>query len=313
MFGIAAVAAAITLAAPQEAPPTPQAVPAQSAPSTQLSDVVVERDALRDLIRTFVDEVADPLPGYGPARWDGRVCVRVVYLRPELARFMVDRIYAVARRAGLRTGAAGCRPNILIVAAADGEEMARAMVDARPGLFLTHVSGANRQSADLDEFQAADSPVRWWHISLPVNADTGQAAVRLPGQGPGVSSGETGSRLRTELQNDLQRVFIIVDFNRASGSTIRQLSDYVAMVSLAQIDPDADPSAFDTILNLFDGRPAPPELTTWDRDYLRALYDARLDQRQPNAQLEAVARTMLRNRQTEAEAGPQEQGAQVQR
>ncbi|KQY91767.1 hypothetical protein ASD25_18850 [Brevundimonas sp. Root1423] len=280
-------AAAIALGAPQTAPQQP----------TQLPDVTVENRPLEEIVRTFVDEVADPLPGFGPARWDRRLCVGVAYLRPPLARFMVQRVGEIAREIGVETGSPGCRPNVLVVAAADGDEMARAMVGARSSLFLTNVTGANRSRSALEAFQAADEPVRWWHISLPVNTYSEQAAVSLPGGAPGASSGETGSRLRTELRNDLQRVFVIVDFNRASGTSIGPLSDYVAMVALAQVNPDADTSGYDTILNLFDGPGAPSGLTDWDRSYLQALYDAHLDQQQPGAQLEAVTRVMARTRQ----------------
>lgn len=293
MAGLISLAAvAIALGSPQTAPQQP----------TQLPDVTVENRPLEEIVRTFVDEVADPLPGFGPARWDRKLCVGVAYLRPPLARFMVQRVGQVAREIGVETGSPGCRPNVLVVAAADGEEMARAMVSARSSLFLTNVTGANQSRSDLEAFQAADQAVRWWHISLPVNTYTEQAAVRLPGGGPGESSGETGSRLRTELRNDLQRVFIIVDFNQASGTSIQQLSDYVAMVALAQVNPDAETSRYDTILNLFGGPGAPSGLTDWDRSYLQALYDAHLDQRQPGAQLEAVTRIMARTRQETPES-----------
>jgi hypothetical protein len=289
---ISLAAVAIALGSPQTAPQQP----------TQLPDVTVENRPLEEIVRTFVDEVADPLPGFGPARWDRKLCVGVAYLRPPLARFMVQRVGQVAREIGVETGSPGCRPNVLVVAAADGEEMARAMVSARSSLFLTSVTGANQSRSDLEAFQAADLAVRWWHISLPVNTYTEQAAVRLPGGGPGESSGETGSRLRTELRNDLQRVFIIVDFNQASGTSIQQLSDYVAMVALAQVNPDAETSRYDTILNLFGGPGAPSGLTDWDRSYLQALYDANLDQRQPGAQLEAVTRLMARTPQETPES-----------
>jgi hypothetical protein len=55
-------------------------------------------------------------------------------------------------------------------------------------------------------------------------------------------------------------------------TTWRQLADYLAVVSLAQIDPKTDPRQFDSILNLFSN-PAPCSgLTDWDLKYLQALY-----------------------------------------
>ena len=56
------------------------------------------------------------------------------------------------------------------------------------------------------------------------------------------------------------------------GTTWQQLADYLAVVSLAQINPDADLAAFDSILNLFSNPNAYSGLTDWDRSYIRALY-----------------------------------------
>ena len=53
------------------------------------------------------------------------------------------------------------------------------------------------------------------------------------------------------------------------------LTDHdIAMVSLAQIDPDADTSAYASILNVFNDPDAADSLTQWDTAYLAGLYDA---------------------------------------
>ncbi|GAA0638214.1 hypothetical protein [Brevundimonas lenta] len=291
MIGLISVAAAaLALSAPQDAPP-----------QTTLPDVVVEGRNLEELVRGFVEEVGAPVGDYGPARWDRSVCIGVVNLRRELAQQMIDRMSAVALEVGLEPGQPGCRPNVLVIAAADGGEMARALVEARPGLFLTHVSGANQSRSELADFQATDRPVRWWHISLPVDSDTGQAAVRMPGYGPAATGNTFASRLRTGIQSDLQRVFIIVDFNRAGGANLIQISDYVAMVALAQIDPDAQTAGYDTVLNLFGSPETLPRITDWDLSYLRALYSAELDQARANAQSNEVARGMARDQRRDGD------------
>jgi len=43
-------------------------------------------------------------------------------------------------------------------------------------------------------------------------------------------------------------------------------------VALAQVDPQANPSDFDSILNVFQNPAAYSGLTDWDRSYLKALY-----------------------------------------
>ncbi len=69
------------------------------------------------------------------------------------------------------------------------------------------------------------------------------------------------------------------------------------MVAMAQIDPEAETAAYDTVLNLFDAPGEVSGLTDWDRSYLAALYDAELNRRSPNQQGGEVAGLMLRDRQ----------------
>jgi hypothetical protein len=71
----------------------------------------------------------------------------------------------------------------------------------------------------------------------------------------------------------LQNVIIVVDSTKLNGTTWQQLADYLSVVSLAQVDPDASPAAYDSILNLFSNPAAYSGLTDWDRSYVRALYE----------------------------------------
>jgi hypothetical protein len=285
-----AVAMILALSSPQTTPPqTPQGQ------ITPLEDVVVEGRSREEVARSFVDAIADPLPGRGPSRWDRSVCIGVANLREDVSQYMVDRISEIARQVGLTAGEPGCRPDVLIVATDNGNAMAGALVEARPRLFNTGMSGTNQSRAALREFQENDDPVRWWHVSLPVDSETGLPATQIPGYGPSTINVFSASRLRTQVQNDLQRVFIIVDFSRAGAVDVVQLSDYLAMVALAQVDPDAQTGSFDTVLNLFEVPSAPPSLTDWDKSYLRALYTAELDRTSPGAQRGEVAAGMVRD------------------
>lgn len=67
------------------------------------------------------------------------------------------------------------------------------------------------------------------------------------------------------------------------------LSDYVALVSLAQFQMDGDTSSFSTVLNLFDeGADRSAGLTQWDRDYLKSLYNADQDRARLSQQVRQV-------------------------
>jgi hypothetical protein len=152
----------------------------------------------------------------------------------------------------------------------------------------------HRGFAGLDQFAASDQAIRWWHLSLPVDARTGMPAIELPnGQGAPVINVAGPSRIHSGIRDALQRVFIIVDSTKLNGTTWQQLGDYLAVVSLAQIDLATDPASFDSILNLFTNPAAYSGLTDWDRTYVRALYQ--FDQeRNPKLQRGALTGEMLR-------------------
>jgi hypothetical protein len=69
-------------------------------------------------------------------------------------------------------------------------------------------------------------------------------------------------------------VYVFVDRAQLNGASERQLADYVAMVSLAEIKSPAHFGDTPTILKLFDARPqaAPEGLSDWDREFLKILY-----------------------------------------
>ncbi len=257
---------------------------AQSAPeadaqaTTELEYVVVQGRRIDERVRGFIDEVAAAPAGRGPARWRDNICVGVANLKREAAQYLADRVSEVAIDIGLEPGEPGCQPNILIIGTDDGAGMARGLVSARRNVFWPGGSGMSRSRAALEAFQANDHPIRWWHISLPVDSQTGALAVRLPGENPPTVARTTPGRLRTTIRNDLGRVIIIVDMSKADGLDLRQIADYAAMVAFAQVDPDADTQDYDSILSLFRRPQTTPNLTEWDMGYLKALYSAELNQ-----------------------------------
>ena len=270
---------------------------AQETPETRVEDIVVLGTPLREQVETFADTVVAPPHGRGPARWSARsgICVGVVNLQRDAAQAMADRVSEVALDLGLPIGEPGCSPNILIIATDDSPTLTAALVERSPNAFRPLYSGSSRSRLQLRRFIESDAPVRWWHVSLPVNSETGAVAVRLPGYDP-PRTGVMASRLTTVIQNDLRRAYVIIDIDQAENVSFRQLSDYVAMVAFAQIDPDADLSGFPTILNVFDNPTIAFGLTDWDQSYLGSLYGAELNRSNPNAQSGAVAALMFRER-----------------
>ncbi|WP_428151268.1 hypothetical protein [Brevundimonas sp.] len=292
------IAATLAMSAPQ---PQPQDIPDTS---TRLEDIEVTGRPLEALIREFVDDVAAPNAGRNLARWDRGVCVGAANLQAETAQYLVDRISTVAEDLDLRPGQPGCTPNILIIASADPTTLTAELIERSPLSFRPGGSGMDRGGARLRDFRDSDRPVRWWAVSIPTDSETGQRAVRLPGDcsgncgsiynyAPNISV-SSASRLSTQIVDDLNRVIVVVDVNKLEGVSALQLADYVAMVSLAQIDPTADTEAYATILNVFDAPETAQTLTDWDLAYLRGLYGSQRTQALPGANRSEVASTIRR-------------------
>lgn len=302
----AATAAAAQDVAPAAAPPI-EAPAAPEIDPAQQGDVVIARGRrmsevgpeLEDYVSEFVGQIAAPPPGAGYARWQRRVCVGVYNLEADPAQYIVDRVSQAAMDVGLDPGDPGCNPDVLVVFTLDGKAMASHMVETQPLMFrpVGGEGGVQLGFDALDRFASSDRAIRWWHVSMPTDPRTGQPAIRLPiGDGaPPVltDGGGGGSRIYRQLRDDLMYALIIVDATKLTEVTWEEIGDYIAFVSLAQIDPDAAPEAFDSILNLFANPTAYSGLTDWDRNYLRALYSFD-QQRQPRVQTVELINEMAR-------------------
>lgn len=278
----------------------PAPAPVQEPDVASVADIeVVGRTP--EQVQAFIRDVTAAPPRQRLARWNRSLCVGVSNLERRYAQFMIDRIAVVAADLGLDSGEPGCRPNVIIVAASDAEALARAQVADDPSGFRP-VSGVSDLGAQaLERFQTTQAPVRWWHVSVPVLIDTNELAVELDG---GRVMGKTGpeplmvatrdpTRLRAVTRDDLDRVTIIIDVAKVGRIGFGALSDYVAMVALAQVAPDADTAPYDTILNLFSEGPVRPAgLSRWDRDYLASLYAIRTDRPRATQQAQDIARAM---------------------
>ncbi len=305
----ALLATAVLLGSNPGSTPTLQAPPAapqqvQDPEAVELEDVTVVGRSLTDLIRGFTTEVAEPNRFRGLARWDTRICVSAVNLRVDTAQYLIDRVSTIAEDVGLEAGEPGCKPNLVIVATDDGGALARQLVSERRRAFRMGGSGMDRGKVALEDFQETDRPVRWWQMSLPIDSQTGGRAFRIPGECRDSCSSPFdyapviaiagASRLRTQIVDNIIRSIVIVDIDDVAGLTTQQLADYVALVSLAQIDPDADTRAYSSILNVFDDRESVSELTGWDRAYLRGLYDAQRNRLNGRSNLTEVVGSIQR-------------------
>jgi hypothetical protein len=279
--------AAVLLSARGFTQDAPQAAPSAAPPKVEapppVDEVVVRgrrmseiESDLRVFVQQFIGSVTAPVEGRGYARWNRRVCIGVHnLLTADAAQYIVDRISQQAADVGLQPGEPGCRPNVVIIFTTDAKQLATYLVTNRIRLFLPGMgrSGMNLSREALDAFAKSEKPVRWWDVSIPVDPHTGGRAIRLSEDDSAPTIAVEGpSRIHSGTRDELQQVIIIVDGTKLHGTTWQQLADYLAVVSLAQVNPDADLTAFDSILNLFSNPMAYSGLTDWDRSYMRALY-----------------------------------------
>ena len=257
--------------------PASQAQVQSQAPNQDAIEEVVVRGQrmseiefdLPDYVREFIGQVAALPPGAGHARWRNTVCVGVYNLAETQAHYIADRISALALDVGLEPGEPGCRPEVMIMFTVDADELAVSMVEENPRLFRPGGPVCCMQLGldALEDFKQSDAPVRWWHVSMPVDALMGQRAISMPQDGIGnypVTNVEGPSRIHSGIVDKLYRVVIIVDATKLRGTTWQEIGDYLAVISLAQINPKADPTKFDSILNLFSNPSAYSGLTDWD-------------------------------------------------
>lgn len=256
----------------------PMSAMAQTAPDEN-EEVVVRAEGVEEAIRSFVGAVTVEAGQTDQiATWGGRLCIGVMGLRTPQAQAVIDRVAIRAAALNVTLGEPGCPPNLLIIFTTDSDRVARVLVDEyRRVLGYFSTDGATRGRSAMEDFAATPRPVRWWHVSNAAD-DSGAVAVnRTIGGPPAVSTSAGGSRIENPTHQTFTRAFIVVDSARVAGVRIDALSDYISMAALAQLDPDADTSAYPTILNAFrDGAATNAELTLtdWDQSYLTGLYSS---------------------------------------
>lgn len=267
---------------------------AQTPPASGSNKVVIEAQRPEEAVRDFVAEIgANASPdGANLARWDRKVCVGVVNVTAAYAQKLIDQVSLVALAVGLDPGEPGCKPNVLIMADTNGDELAARLIKDSPKAFRPEPNGASHLGrTQLRKFEKSNAPVRWWHVSQTVLVDTGQSAmeamsVRVRG----------ASRLRNNVREDLHHAIIILDTKRIGSVSFSSLADYVAMVALAQVDADADMREHPSILNLFNAEKGDrtARMTQWDLDYLISLYTTRGDASTAKAEARHIARGMMK-------------------
>lgn len=215
------------------------------------------------------------------ARWVEPLCPHVQGLSRDLGARVEARVRVVAEQAGIKLGKRGCEGNLMIAFVKQGEAVVK-QVAARSPDMLKDVTPAHR--AYLYD---GKTPIRWWHVTQMRTKDGMRDIgndvppfVRLDGPGGPQLGGNVHTQYRssiagTQMVRVLRAATVIVDVDDAEGKALDSVTDFAALVGLAEIKP-SDPPPAGSVLGLFTVGGS-KELTPLDQTFLRTLYKLPLD------------------------------------
>jgi hypothetical protein len=214
-------------------------------------------------------------------RWNTPVCPLVAGLPKDRGEFILWRISQVASAAHVPLAGEHCNANMFVIVTPVPDELLERWWRKNPRLYDTH-SGMGH----VNDFLHDKHPIRSWYnasftdaAGAPVTSDSVLASLG-GGMGTSIFMGVPESReyRATRLQynavQSLSSVIIMVDERRIADFNLAQVGDYVALLGLAEIQPDAALGDTPSILRLFRHPDSlPPGLSAWDEALLYGLYN----------------------------------------
>ncbi|PIB92200.1 hypothetical protein [Caulobacter sp. FWC2] len=257
----------------------PMAAVAQDAPPL-VSDTLVVKSANRARTMNYV-RAATELSNGMVSRRSPQLCPVVAGAGKIVDDYVRSRLRQIAGDVGLRFETQKCYPNLMI------------LFSREPELMLDQARRRGKIRYDtislprIDRFKANTNPVRWLSYTGEVPAygdissgDTDIRAMRAP-----------DSHILQPVASRLHYSLVVVDARKTDGVEIGALADYVSLVALADIRPDATQPDQASILNLFVEPGGPKRMTASDKAYLRGLYKLKTDRIGPD-QLGALTSAM---------------------
>jgi hypothetical protein len=226
---------------------------------------------------------AEMSDGDSPVRWNTPICVSVVGLAAESSRILSDHLSQIGSAAGAPLARAPCRPNLIVVATSEPDDVLREWYARDKRLFGDATSAQIRQFLGSSQSR----PVRVWY-----NIDWGRKSGTRNGHFVPSNARAESSAFVDNAVFDFLSIFAIIDTRRTEHTALDRLADYVAMAGLTNVDLDADLGDAPSILRLFapltEGQP--PGLSRWDTAFLKALYQS--DQTSRARRFDIEARVM---------------------
>jgi hypothetical protein len=229
--------------------------------------VEVQQTILKERVQTFVRTITRN-SGFSDqesqVRWNTPICFLAAGWRAEDLSSVLTRLAQITAAAGTPLAEKGCTPNFVVVSTAESDQVINAWYAKNKRLF------GNASPLQIRHFldSTRSRPVRIWR-----NIDIGRVATTRFGHFVPSNSHADPSPFAGNSPLGFLSVFEIIDANRTAGVDLHQLTDYVAMMGLSNIDIDVDVGDAPSILQLFSpARSAALGLSNWDAAYLTALY-----------------------------------------
>lgn len=204
-----------------------------------------------------------------PSRFDIPVCPSALGLAEGQGALVVERMRRVASAVGVPLAEPGCKPNVLVMVAADKRTFLDQQWRDHPYLFPQDWNAAR-----VHELERDPAPTAAWTIDELRSADGGpldyssEVAVNRTTRTP--------SRITPGARRYLTAAALVIQADALRGLTTTQIADYAAMRTFVRTDlSSAQGATSGTILGLLDtpiGQPAPVTLTERDLALLKSVY-----------------------------------------
>jgi hypothetical protein len=209
-------------------------------------------------------------------QWKTPICPLLSGLPHDAGQALFDHFTDVIDSLNRPRGKQGCKPNFIIIVMSQPEARLRDWWQRHPAAFSYDEEGTAK-------FFGTTDPVRVWYNKQNANLDgigALDSGVVLDGLFYGVPSFKghgdgTNPRASYTVVPKLENVIVVVDLEKIVGFAIAPLAEYIAMAGLTKVDLDASFGQTPTILRLFSSPETdrPQGLSSWDRSFLRALYE----------------------------------------
>jgi len=226
-----------------------------------------------DSVEKFVTSHSKPLATAAGqlAHWKEAVCVETRGLPAAFNDFVSARVEAIAASVKVsHQTRKPCKPNVHVIFTTKPQQFMDDAVKSDPAVLGFHYM------SQVKKLKTIDHPVQAWHVTGR-DADGSIGGLRVDDVWGGlmfVESTRLGSRLSTGVRSYILLTLVVVDGNRVLGYPIGAISDYVAMVTLSQMQLTDGCGVLPSILDLMATactREKSQSITAADLAYLQAL------------------------------------------